>query len=223
MHNDSLLKKHASRLSLGLVLMLLVPATGCIHTMIATGVYLWEGGNFAPAECKALEQQRVVVFCRQPASHEFRHSGASRMIAERVSEKLDMNVPGIEVVAQRHVDNWIDENDSDDFEELGKAVEADMVVYIDLGHFELFKGKTVYQGNTLVSVSVHDMKQKGKRVWEKEMGEVLYPRHSGVAVQDKPKAAFQKEFINVVADEIAVHFYKHDPHANFAIDAIANR
>ncbi len=223
MRTENRLMKRANGLSFALVLMLLLPATGCLHTLIATGIYLMDGGNFAPAECTALEQQRVVVFCRQPASHEFRHSGASRMLAERISAKLDVNVPGIEVVAQRHVDNWIDENDSDDFQELGKAVEADMVVHIDLGHFELFKGKTVYQGNTDVTVSVHDMNQKGKRVWEKAMGEVLYPRHSGVAVQDKPKTAFQKEFINVVADEVAVHFYKHDPHANFAIDAIANR
>ena len=210
-------------LPLALVIAALVTTSGCLSQLLATGVYLMDGGNLAPAECEALEDQRVVVFCRPPASYEFRHAGAPRAIAARVSELLEMNVPGIDMVPQKQVDNWIDENDADDFKELGKAVKADLVVYIDLGHFELFKGKTVYQGNADVTVSVHDMNDDARRVWDKPMGEVLYPIHSGIAVQDKPVEQFQREFIEVVSSEIGIHFYRHDPHANFAIDALANR
>ena len=92
----------------------LLSAGGCAQ-VLATGLYLWDGGNFAPAECEALEGQRVVVVCRPPASHEYRYAGASRGIAKRVSEKLVQNVKGIDVVNPREVDNWVDESDWGDF------------------------------------------------------------------------------------------------------------
>ena len=124
---------------------------------------------------------------------------------------------------RKQVDSWVDENDTDDYEQLGKAVDADLVVHIELGHFELMKGKTVYQGNADITVSVHDMRDKGRLVWDKPMGEVLFPVHSGIAVQDKPISQFQREFIGVVSKAISKNFYPHDPHENFAIDALANQ
>lgn len=216
-------RRWATRWSLLLAALTLVPSSGCLHLLLATGIYMLEGGNLAPAECKALEDKRVVVFCRQPASQEFRHAGASRQIAKRVSDLLEMNVDDIEVVPQSAVDKWIDENDSEDFKELGKAVKADVVVQIDLTHFELFAGQTVYQGSSDVTVSVHDMEQKGKLIWNKEMGEVLYPVHAPIAIQGKSVSDFQREYVKVLTDAIGKHFYKHDPHADFALDALADR
>lgn len=215
----------ASRLALVLLTLASLPlATGCHPGLaIATATYMWQGGNFAPAECEMLEEQRVVVFCRPPAAQEFRHAGASRQIAKRIGSLLRDNVPDIEVVPQRKVDEWIDENDSDDYEELGRAVKADLVVQIELGHFELFKGSTVYQGSSDVTINVYDMQNDGALVWDKTLGEVLYPVHSGIAVQDKQVGAFQNEYIGILAEKVGKHFYKHDPNAHFAIDAMANR
>ena len=65
----------------------LVSATGCA-SVLATGMYVLQGGNMVPAACDALEDQRVVVMCRPPASNEYRHAGASRNLSQRVSEKL---------------------------------------------------------------------------------------------------------------------------------------
>ena len=213
----------AVRLSLALAATTLVTSTGCLHMLLATGIYFWEGGNLVDAECEALEDQRVVVFCRPPAAQEFRHAGASRAIAERVGKLIEVNDKAVEVVPQAKVDEWLDENGSEDYEELGRAVKADMVIHIELSHFELFKGKTVYQGNSDVTVSVYDMNDGGRLVFEKEMGEVLFPVHSGVPVQDKPVTQFQREYIGVLSDAIGRHFYRHDPHADFAIDALANK
>lgn len=200
-----------------------VPSTGCLGMLMATGVYMFQGGNFAPAECELLNDRRVVVFCRPPASHEFRQAGASRQIASRVSELLEMNVPGIDVVPQKQVDQWIDENDSDEHQELGRAVNADLVLRIELGHFELYNGKTMYQGNADVRVSVHDVADRGRRVWDMEMGEVLFPTHSSIAIQDKSVRQFQNEYIGILSGRVAQLFHEHDPHGDFAIDALANR
>ena len=209
--------------TLVLALASLLPSTGCLHLLMATGIYLWDGGNNVPAECKALEKQRVVVVCRPPASSEYSFAGASRELAKRVSDLLEMNVPGIEVVNQKEVDNWIDESDLTDFKDVAKAVKADMVVHVELEHFDLYKGPTLYQGNAEITISVYDMKEKGKRVWERNLGQVLYPANSATPSQDKPVQHFQRDFVVVLADRIARNFYKHEAHADFAMDALSNR
>ena len=202
--------------------MLLVTATGC-PALMATGIYLWEGGNLVPAECDALKNERVVVMCRPPSSHEYRHAGASRDVSKRVSQLLVENVKGIDVVNPREVDNWVDESDWGDFRELAEAVHADLVVHIELDDFELYKGKTLYQGQADVTVSVYDMRDKSKLVWERTLGEVLYPVNSGIPAQDKPVQQFEREFVEIVAEQVAMNFYRHDPHSAFAKDALANR
>ncbi len=221
----------ASRLSMTALVPLVLAAstltfsTGC-HPglLVASAMYMWQGGNLVPAACEVpLEEKRVVVFCRPPASQEFRHAGASRQIAKLVTSLIRDNGDKIDMVSQRKVDEWIDMNDSNDFEELGQAVKADFVIYIDLAHFELYKGKTVYQGNADVSLTVYDMNDNARDVWDLELGEVLYPVHSGIAVQDKRVDQFQREYVKVVADQIARNFYAHDPNDNFAMDALANQ
>ena len=117
---------------------MLVSAGGC-PALLATGIYVWEGGNLVPAECDALRDERVVVMCRPPSSHEYRHAGASRTIAQRVSELLVKNVKDIDVVNPREVDNWVDESDWGDFRELAEAVQADLVVHVELDDFELLQ------------------------------------------------------------------------------------
>jgi hypothetical protein len=205
-----------------LVVVGLVSAGGCAQ-LLATGLYVWEGGNMVPANCDALEEKRVVVMCRPPASNEYRHAGASRNLSKRVSEKLVQNIKDIDVVNPREVDNWVDESDWGDFRELAEAVKADLVVHVELDEFELYKGKTLYQGRADVTVTVYNMREKGKEVWTRHLGEVLYPVNSGIPAQDKPPQQFEREFVEIVADQVAVNFYRHDPNDSFALDAKANQ
>lgn len=201
---------------------LLVSSTGC-PAILATGIYVFEGGNMAPAECDALKGERVVVMCKPPSSNEFRHAGASRGVAARTSELLVKNVKNIDVVNPREVDNWVDESDWGDFRELAQAVHASKVVYIELEGFELYKGKTLYQGRADVTVTVYDMKNRSKVLWDKQIGEVLYPVNSGIPAQDKPVQQFEREFVDIIANRVASNFYRHDPNDSFATDAMANR
>lgn len=201
---------------------LLVSSGGC-PAILATGIYVFEGGNMAPAECDGLKGERVVVMCKPPSSSEFRHAGASRSVAARVSELLVKNVKNIDVVNPREVDNWVDESDWGDFRELAQAVHASKVVYIELEDFDLYKGKTLYQGRADVTVTVYDMKNRSKVLWDKHLGEVLYPVNSGIPAQDKPVQQFEREFVDIIASRIATSFYRHDPNEGFAMDALANR
>jgi hypothetical protein len=200
----------------------LIPSSGCAP-LLATGLYVWNGGNMVDGECDALEGHRVVVVCRPPSSHEYRYAGASRGVAQAVSALLVKNVEDIDVVNPREVDNWVDESDWGDFRELAEAVHADKVVHIELDGFELYKGKTLYQGSADVNVTVYDMKNLDQPEWERHLGEILYPTNSGIPAQDKPVQQFEREFVTIVAENIAINFYRHDPHASFAVDALANR
>jgi len=204
-----------------LAALLFASTTGC-HSILATGIYLWQGGNVLPAECKVLEDQRVVVICRPPSSNEYRYAGAARSIGKRVSKLLEANVPDIDVVSPSEVDNWIDEQDWDNFKDLGRAVKATRIVYIELDNFDLYKGKTLYQGDAEVAVSVYDMTNRGRLIWEKQVGQILFPRNSGIPAQDKRVQQFQRQFVGIVADQTARYFYKHDANASFALDAVAN-
>ena len=201
----------------------IVSAPGCLHHLVATGIYIFQGGNLVPAAYEGLEEKRVVVVCRPPSSSEYRHAGAARNLARRVSGLLATNVPGIDVVATREVDNWADESDWEDFKEIGNAVGADMLLHVELDDFSLQKGRTLYQGRARVTLSIYDMQDRQRLVWNESLGELLYPRRSGIPVQDKPEMQFQREFEEIVSNEIAKHFYAHDPHESFALDAMANR
>jgi len=206
-----------------LMALVMVTTSGCLHSILATGIYLWQGGNVVPAQCEVLEDARVVVVCRPPSSNEYRHAGAARSIGKRVSKMLEMNVPKIEVVSPTEVDNWIDEQDWDNFKDLGRAVRATHIVYIELDNFDLYKGTTLYQGNADVHLSVYDMTDRGREVFERNIGQVLFPRNSGIPSADKPVQEFQRQFIDVLSTHIAQYFYKHDPNAAFALDAVANK
>ena len=118
---------------------------------------------------------------------------------------------------------WVDESDWGDFRELAKAVHADTVVHIELDDFQLYKGTTLYQGRADVTVSVYDVQNHNRVAWDRHLGEVLYPTNSGIPAQDKPVQQFEREFVDIIADQIATNFYRHDPNANFAMDATANR
>ncbi len=212
-----------SRIFTALLALVVVSTSGCVHSILATGIYLWQGGNVVPAECELLEDQRVVVVCRPPSSNEYRHAGAARSIGKRVSKMLEANVPGIDVVSPSEVDNWIDEQDWDNFKDLGRAVKATRIVYIEMDNFDLYKGTTLYQGNAEVQVTVYDMASRGRLVWERNIGQILFPRNSGIPAADKPVQQFQRQFIEVVSSQISEYFYKHNPNASFALDAVANQ
>jgi len=197
-------------------------SSGCA-SVLATGIYVLQGGNMVPAEFEGLKDQRVVVVCRPPSSNEYRHAGASRSVAQRVSELLVENVKNADVVSPQEVDEWLDQSDWGDFKELGRAVRADKVVYIELNDFDLFKGSTLYQGRADVTVTIYDMQNNGKMAWERHLGEIMYPTNSGIPAQDKPEQQFEREFVSIVATRVAEHFYKHDANSAFAIDALANR
>jgi hypothetical protein len=200
-------------------LMLFLPLAGCAKAL-ATAVYVIKGTN-VPAEYDGLKGKRVAVVCRQLVSLQYRDSTVPRDLAARVGSLLAANGSKIQVIDQQEVSEWTDENAWEDFTQIGKALEADMVVAVELEDFKLHQGQTLYQGRANLQVKVYDITGGGKLVFEKAPPPSVYPPHTGIPASEKQEAQFRREYVSILAEQIACLFYEHDSRANFAIDSTA--
>lgn len=189
---------------------------GCVSAL-ATALWLVKGPN-VPPEFDGLRDKRVVVACRPVTSSLYAHPNVSKEIARQVSRLLGANVRKIEVVDQRKVDEWIDSNSWDEYSEIGKALEADLVVGIDLETFSIYAGQTLFQGKADYAIQVYDCK-KGEVAFERFPPQSVYPPNHVVSTSSIREPDFRREFIRMLSDEIARHFYPHDPRAYFAMDS----
>ena len=105
---------------------------------------------------------------------EYRNARADQDLADQVATLLRKNVPKIKVIDQRKVSRWIDENQWEEYLQVGKAVGAEMVVGIDLERFDLYKGQSLFQGRAEATLKVYDCKT-GELVFEKRLPQSVYP------------------------------------------------
>jgi hypothetical protein len=207
---------------LGLALSAAVlPAFGC-RGVLATAMFLFKG-NEVDAEFAELKGKKVAVVCRPLVTLQYRNAAVAHDLAEQVNVLLQTNVPKIQTIDQRKVCKWTDENNEDEYPRVGKALKADMVVGIDLENFSLLQGQTLYQGKANVTIRVYDCQKKGKLVFEKTLPPSVYPPNVGVPTSDRQEPEFRREFEAVLADQIARHFYAHDPYTDVAQDNAAFR
>lgn len=206
----------ARLVALVLAVAALAPALGCT-SLFFTAMYLFKGNN-APAECAKLKDKKVVVVCRPVVALQYSNARVEHDVAEQVSALLKKNVPKIRIVDHRKVAEWMDENTWEEYTEVGKALSADLVVGIDLEQFALRQGQTLYQGRASAHLRVYECKS-GERVFEKRLPQSVYPPNRVVQTSEKQESDFRREFIRVLADQIARHFYEHDAYADIALDA----
>ena len=199
----------------------LLPALGCREIM-TTAMYLFKGTDVDP-DFKELEGKKVVVVCKPVVSLQYRNANVNRELARQITLLLQEKVPKIKMVDQRKIAKWTDENTWEEYPEVGKAMKADMVVGVDLESFSLYQAQTLYQGKANATVQVFDCKKGGKVVFEKTIPQSLYPPNSAVPTSERTEPEFRREFVLVLADQIARHFYTHDPYADMGQDAAAMR
>ncbi len=133
----------------------LVPTSGC--SILATSLWMIKGINEKP-EYPGLAGKRIAVVCRPVSSLQYRNPTVGRDLAKEVGVLIAKNCPKVHVIEQREVSEWADEKGLDEFTEIGKALNADMVVGLDLDDFNLFQGQGLYQGKATIKVAVYDVK-----------------------------------------------------------------
>jgi hypothetical protein len=212
--------RHGIALVLALALAVL-PAVGC-QSILVTAMYLIKG-NDVDADFDGLKGKKVAVVCRPVVTLQYRDSNAGRDLAQQISLLLQKEVKKIQVIEQRKVTKWTDENTWEEYSEVGKAMKADMVVGIDLESFSIFQGQTLYQGKANATIRVFDCHKGGKLVFEKAMPPSIYPPNAAIATSERTEPEFRREFMQVLANQIARHFYPHDAYADLGQDAAALR
>ena len=206
----------------GLVAALLiasVTATGCTGPLL-TAMYLIKGTEVDP-EFDGLKDKKVVVVCRPATTIEFKHANACRDLSEELTRMLGDKVKKIEMVDTQDVMAWTDENLWDEPTEVGEAMDAQMVVAIDIHNFSLYQSLTIFQGRSEMTITVYDMEDEGRIVYEKTPAPSVYPPNIGVPTTDKSKIQFERQFVVSLADEIGRHFYPHDYAQQYAVDSLA--
>ena len=195
-------------------------AGGCVGGL-TTAMWLIKGPNI-DAEFDILREKKVAVVCRPMDFSQYRNPTVPKDIARGVSNLVKLNVPKIEVLDQRKVDEWMDNNSWDEYQEVGKALGADLVLGVDLESFSIYEAQTLYKGRANVNIKVVDC-HTGTILVEKPLPQSIHPPNSVKTTDEVQEAQFRREFVGVLTDQIARHFYAHDPRAYFAADSKAMR
>lgn len=193
--------------------------TGCIgftsHLM-----YWIKGGHKIEAEYDGLEEKRVAIVCVANGSS-YGPNSAADLLQRAVTQILKREGNEIELVHFDEIADWIDNNDWDqvDYREIGKGVEADKVVAIELEGFRLHEGRTLYRGQTDVIITVYDMEDGGTIDWREEIPEFAFPRNAPRHATEISESKFRMMFVQVLAQQVAKYFYDYNIETDFAMDA----
>ena len=207
--------------AVSLALAALALSGGC-QSAITTAMYLIKGTD-VDAEYPGLKGKKVAVVCRPVTELNYANSGVGRDLVHEMTKLLQEKVSKIKLVDAQKVNKWCDENTWEEYTEVGKALKADVVVGVELERFSIYQAQTLYQGKANAVVRVYDCKDGGKVLFEKILPQTVYPPNTYIQTSDVQETEFRREFIHVLADQIARHFYGHDPYADLGQDNSALR
>jgi len=194
---------------LGIALALALPLLSGCSTLI-TAAYLLQPAD-VPAEFAGLKGKHVAVVCKPIVELEFSDAGSSRELASLVGGQLQQAVRKVKVIGQHEVARWIDENAWVDYPTLGKALDANYVVGIDLEGFRLHEGATLYRGRATVHVRVFDVDKK-------RIDDYTFPGDSAIPTTDRSEAQFRALFLQQLALKISRFFHAYESRDVFASD-----
>jgi hypothetical protein len=203
-------------ISLAALAALVVVSSGCSTLLTAAYLIMPED---TPAEFKGLKGKHVAVVCKPIVELEFSDAGSARELASIVGAHLARNVRKSRIIDQQEVARWIDENDWIDHATVGKALDADMVVGIDLEEFRLHEGSTLYRGRATAHVRVYDVAEK-KVVFEKRFDDFAFPADSAIPTTDRSESQFRGMFLQILGGRIARTFHAYDSRTTFAEESL---
>jgi hypothetical protein len=191
--------------------------TGC--QALITAAYLLQPAD-VPAEFAGLKGKHVAVVCKPIIELEFSDAGSARELAMLVGGQLQQQVRKVKIISQQEVARWIDENAWVDYPTLGRALDANYVVGIDLEGFRLHEGATLYRGRATAHVRVFDVDKK-EVVFEKRIDDFTFPVDSAIPTTDRSEAQFRALFLEQLALKVSRLFHAYESRDVFASDNMA--
>jgi hypothetical protein len=197
-------------------LLLLAPLSGC--STLLTVAYLVRP-NDVPAEFAGLKGKKVAVICRPIVELEFSDAGSARELATLVDGQLKQQVRRIKIVGQQEVSRWIDEHAWVDYATVGKSLDAEYVIGIDLEQFRLHEGSTLFRGRASATVQVFDV-ATGARVFQKRIDDYAFPASGAIPTTDRSEFEFRGMFLGMLARQISRSFHAYESREYFAEDGL---
>lgn len=199
-----------------LMLVCVVPMVGCVG--LVANLLNVMGAGMMPAAFPGLEGQKVAVVCVSN-SELFGPTSTSSELSKRVNGLLAAKVKNIHIVPQQKIEDWSDQNNWDmiDFVTIGRGVEADMVIAIDIDSLSLHDGATMLKGRTDIHMVVYDV-NTGSEAFSLSPPQIEFPTTTGVPATSISEREFKKLFLDTVAGRISRNFYSFDINEDVAID-----
>ena len=199
-----------------LVAVVLPAASGC--STLFTAAYLFQPAD-VPAEFTGLRGKHVAIACRPIVELEFIDAGSARELASLVGAQIGSKVRRTRIISQQEVARWVDENSWVDYPSLGKSLDADLVVGVDLEAFRLHEGSTLYRGRATAHVKVYEVATK-KIVFEKRIDDFSFPANTAIPASDQSEAEFRGMFLQMLSQKISRCFHAYESREVFAEDSL---
>jgi len=207
----------ARGLPLAVLSLLTLPAC-CGCSTLLTAAYLLQPAD-VPAEFNGLRGKHVAVVCRPIVELEFTDAGSARELASLIGSQLEGKVRRAHLISQQEVARWIDENSWIDYPTLGKSLDADLVVGVDLEEFRLHEGSTLYRGRATAHVRVFEVSSK-KVLFEKRIDDFSFPANSAIPASDRSESEFRGMFLQMLSQRVSRCFHAYESREVFAEDSL---
>ena len=209
------------RIAFALALATIVATSGGCVGLTAQLLYWVKGGHTINAEFDDLQDKRVAVICVSSASSYGPNSVCS-LLQRSVAMILREKGGDVDVIHEDEIADWIDTNgwDEMDYREIGRGVEAERVLAIDIDGLRLHEGRTLYKGRVDLVISVYDMEQEGKVVFRRTIPEFTFPRNGARHVTEMSESRFRSLFVTVLAKHVAKYFCEYHLEEEFGSDAV---
>lgn len=201
---------HNIVLGICLFMFLSIPTLMGCAAACGTLAYIIKGTEVDP-ECKALKG-KVVVVCRPRPGAAYQYGDAAQVLARSLNRMLSAkhNPKKVQFIHQQDVEEYCGGMEASmDFQEIGKALNADQVIAVDLMSYNHIVGTNVWQGKADVNVQLIDV-PTGNVIYEPESVDTyVYPPNRFESEMNEMK--FQQNYINHLANYISKFFCRHDP------------
>lgn len=202
----------------------LASLTGCDPRMAMYFLQPFEPTT--PPPCPALKGKRVVLIGKMVPGATNDFVNLDRELTKQVATALRAGVKKIELVELDRVWEWDQAHPTwTDPGELARAFEADMVVVLEIGSFQIQSPSSpgMYEGRSTVQIRVveydHPKDDRGKPLTDlpKEVNSIYdgtrdttFPLRGPMpATSEVSPMAFKTKFLKLVATEVSWHFVPH--------------
>ncbi len=196
----------------------LLTLPGCIGAL-AQLIYTVKGHQVQPTY-SGLNGKRVAVVVVSDNSA-YGPDTLTYTVAQAVGIRLANGLEkGSQVIAPAKIEEWIDNNawNETEYVELGKGVEADMVLAIELASYSLTEGSTLFKGRSDVTLTVYDIEKDGQVPFSAIPKHFTFPKNGRPAIQTNERE-FEAFYLSQLTTMIANQFVVHDKLESFANDA----